>query len=195
MPVRRHRRACPSRRARRAARSLLPEPDEHVREADEQFAGRPSARRIDFGSAWYARCASESPSTARSGFVTAWPRVARSPPSAGRSPRARPRADPARAGRRAGRARRRRRGAGRAASRLSVPLIAAGTSGTSAASAIRAAPRVRARLVLLPQSLLPARALGEHHDDVAVAAELDRRLDRLDVRLAAAHRERAAGGR
>ena len=44
----------------------------------------------------------------------------------------------------------------------------------------------------LPQPLLAPRPLGEHHDDVAVAAEPNRGLDRLEVVLAAAHGKGAA---
>ena len=54
---------------------------------------------------------------------------------------------------------------------------------------------VRTRLVLLPHPLLPPRALREHDDDVPLAAELRGRLERRGVVLAAAHRERARGGR
>ena len=44
--------------------------------------------------------------------------------------------------------------------------------------------RAPARLVPLAQALLAPRALGEHHDDVPLAAELDSGLDRLQVVLA-----------
>ena len=48
-----------------------------------------------------------------------------------------------------------------------------------------------ARLVLLPQPLLAPRALREHDHDVPFAAELRRRLHRLEIGLPTAHRERA----
>ena len=44
----------------------------------------------------------------------------------------------------------------------------------------------------LAQALLAPRALGEHHDDVPLAAEPDGGLDRLQVALAAAHGKGAA---
>ena len=89
-------------------------------------------RLIDLGSAWYARCANESPSTTRSGRVIASRRVHRSrasgvrvaagasAPGSNGSPYAT-----------FSFARRESR---------SVPLIAAGTSGAPARCAIRAAP-------------------------------------------------------
>ncbi len=49
--------------------------------------------------------------------------------------------------------------------------------------------RVPTSLVLLAQPLLPARALGEHHDGVPLPAERDRGRDRLLVALAAADAE------
>ena len=95
--------------------------------------------RIDFGSPWYARCANESPSTASSTLTETLP-ARRCAPSSARSPRARPRRPRVRADRRSRPARRRRRSACPRRSSLSVPFTAAGTSGTPASSAMRAAP-------------------------------------------------------
>ena len=82
-------------------------------------------------------------------------------------------------GRRARSARRSARATAPSRRRSSVPLIPAGTSGTPASSAIRAAPVCALRLARLAQPLLAARALGEHRDHVPGARELDRGLDRL----------------
>src|SRR5581483_3070582 len=53
--------------------------------------------------------------------------------------------------------------------------------------------RTRARLDPLHEPLPAPRPLREHRDRVALACEPDGSLDRLDVALAAPHRERAAG--
>ena len=58
------------------ARTLgLPEAQEHRHEADQRVGRAPSSRLNVFGRAWNARCANESPSTARSGFTAATPRA------------------------------------------------------------------------------------------------------------------------
>ena len=109
------------------------------------FAGLPAPSRIDFGSAWKARCASESPSTAISGRVV----TAGLPPRSSRrliadqsrsvpSPAASKESRPARSASSTGGPKRTRNGPRRES--RSMPRIAAGTSGTPAASAIRAVP-------------------------------------------------------
>ena len=52
--------------------------------------------------------------------------------------------------------------------------------------------RAPPRLVALPEPLLTAGALGEHHDDVAVATEADGGVDGLLVALPPSHGKGAA---
>ncbi len=103
------------------------------------FPGPPSCLRIDFGSAWYARCANESPSTASSGLTTAnAPDPDRIAKPLRRSPCpfvTRQRAKVLELDRRPVRDAERPEAASR-----SVPAIPAGTSSTPASSAMRAAP-------------------------------------------------------
>ena len=140
MPVRRDVERVP--RDEHGSRALaLPEAEQHVREPDERVPGPPSARLIDFGSAWYARCANESPSTTRRGASRERPLepgdrllepVGRDARPLGEREAVRGRASST------GAPYATRSGPSRAS--RSVPEIPAGTSGTPASSAMRAAP-------------------------------------------------------
>ena len=155
------------------------------------FPGRPSPRRIDFGSAWYARWANESPSTTRSGRVTR------------ATSRARDRLlEPI--GRGAGSLRRsepvevvdfHRRAVGHTQRAEPCEPLRARDPGRDERNArlerdpCRAG--VPAGLVALPQALPAPRPLREHDDRMALPAELDRGADRLFVPLAATDPEAA----
>ena len=74
---------------------------------------------------------------------------------------------------------------------MSVPFTAAGTSGTPASSAIRAAPERGLASKRFTSPFVRRVPSGNIVDDVALAREPHGRLDRLDVALPSPHRERA----
>ena len=147
-----------------------------------------SAPLIELGSAWKARCASESPSTPSSGssLHKRRPRGARSRPSAGRSPPGPPLRVVARRSRRARSAARRRPAAARAGAARCPrsPPARAGRRPRARSGPLRCAAAPR----LLSQPLLAPRPLGEHRRRHRPRGEPDGGLDRLGVPLAAPNR-------
>ena len=193
--VRRERRVAIRRRVERVEADehgtrllLVPEPDEHVREADDHVRG-PTLCAADLLRERVVRAMGERVavdgeqrlhSVASSRAISAISRsVASCAASRGSAERRSSSGTGGPYATRIGPSRR----------RLSVPLIAAGINGTPAPSAMRAAPVCARGWYFLTRPFLAARPLREHHDDVPVAAELLRRLHRLEVRLPPVHLE------